>query len=258
MTTAQYLNTFTVKVLRPIARSMGVASSITRKAEIIDAMVIIIDMDHEIAVKVMDDDMAVLHAEALHTNSHHSDIVVNKGWNCCQDKPDAVIVFDNGSRWVVCKRELNSWYGKVQSLPKGKAVKCECCDLIIWQAANPMDAVTDEMITKDSETIVIDTPEFPMDHAQFIVWFQRFDDFEAIDAINADHAEALIINFDAVAEARKTMNAIKSLAHKAQCTLNTISQTDARYDAAYQIWQDLARCADELTRTHYAISEGFI
>lgn len=42
--------------------------------------------------------------------------------------------------------------------------------------------------------IVIDTEEFPMDHAQFVAWFNRrggIESFDGIDAINADHDEAL-------------------------------------------------------------------
>lgn len=45
--------------------------------------------------------------------------------------------------------------------------------------------------------IVIDTEEFPMDHAQFVAWFNRrggIESFDGIDAINTDHDEALSMN----------------------------------------------------------------
>lgn len=45
--------------------------------------------------------------------------------------------------------------------------------------------------------IVIDTIEFPMDHAQYVAWFNRrggIESFDGIDAINADHDEALSMN----------------------------------------------------------------
>jgi hypothetical protein len=45
-------------------------------------------------------------------------IKYGEGWNCCKDRPAAVIVFDNGARWAVCKGCASAYTGEVQELPK--------------------------------------------------------------------------------------------------------------------------------------------
>lgn len=51
---------------------------------------------------------------------------------------------------------------------------------------------------------------------------------------------------------------ITTLRDRAANVLESYTQDQPEFDAAYQIWQDLDRAYDELVRTHYAITEGLV
>jgi hypothetical protein len=90
--------------------------------------------------------------EALHTNSHYSQIVVNKGWNCCEKAGTKVIVFSNGARWIACTGCARSFRGTVEDLPGGTTHQCADCDVITW---GPFELISteEENETSDSDKI---------------------------------------------------------------------------------------------------------
>lgn len=86
--------------------------------------------------------------------------------------------------------------------------------------------------------IVIDTKEFPMDHAQFCKWHNRHGGktygFDATDAIEADHAAALMIEARRYAPSTGTsINFPKTVGEPTPCktrTFKVVLPRDKRYN----------------------------
>lgn len=82
-----------------------------------------------------------------------------------------------------------------------RVLKADLIDRIEQQISRDYDrAVEDDQYIDSLHTdspLVIDTEEFPMDHKQFTVWYNRhggIDSFNVKRALNSDHSEALEMN----------------------------------------------------------------
>jgi hypothetical protein len=57
----------------------------------------------------------------------NGEIKIGGFWECCNERPAMVVVFDNGYRQAVCERDAKSYAGTVENLPNGTDRKCERC-----------------------------------------------------------------------------------------------------------------------------------
>lgn len=120
-----YLTKMTVPQLKELAEKLNVwFTSRSRKQDLIDDITTVIyiawcqasDMNAEI-----DEQRAMDEAEAERIASGvqftKDGVIYGSGWNCCQQNPSKVIVFDNGVKWAVCKSCASSYTGEVEDIP---------------------------------------------------------------------------------------------------------------------------------------------
>lgn len=110
-----YLNKMTVKELREIATRMeckipGMPLSKARKADLIMVIEAVMEYDHLVALEM---DILFDSPNAVQKDG----VWYNRGWNCCSERPAKVVVFDEGTKWAVCKSCASMYTGEVQDIP---------------------------------------------------------------------------------------------------------------------------------------------
>jgi predicted Zn-ribbon and HTH transcriptional regulator len=258
--TTTYLTSLTVKVLRTMAKDMGLTKiSRLNKADL---------------VQVMADHMEILHMEADAMGNDlpqgtMADKLANLAYSLGVDI-DGLSLNEAASHLSETYTRTNSPIPAVSTLEmpalNGEVVMeaharyCRERGHAIHKDANGTVSAFcprcgDNRI--EMSTLVIDTPEFPMDHSQFVAWYRRFESFEAREAIEFDHAMALKMNVNSVAkdmisEARKAIKALTptlSATKRAFEGLRDNEGTDAQIEIAYQIFLDTHRAIEEYTRS---------
>lgn len=91
---------------------------------------------------------------------------------------------------------------------------CMICNKRVMLTDQPDHMNKNHTLHSDVPT-VIDTPEFPMDHQQFVSWYNRrggIESFDGFSAIEADHKEALEMNAEeSITVAGVTFTGIKAV-----------------------------------------------
>lgn len=84
-----------------------------------------------------------------------------------------------------------------EALDMNNTYTCQLCGEKVQILDQPEHMIAEHTTLHTDNPIVIDTEEFPMDHGQFTVWYDRhggIDSFDVNNAMASDHAEALEMN----------------------------------------------------------------
>jgi hypothetical protein len=83
--------------------TLGAALGVIEQPGMVAAVAAVIEEDHRLAAEM---------------NKPIGEVQYGTGWNCCAKSPAKAIVFDNGTKWAVCRSCAVMFRGAVEDLPR--------------------------------------------------------------------------------------------------------------------------------------------